>query len=227
MKAIIFNIIITNLKLIFRLEPRLAKLEVTEDAGTVSDRWIPLVWVGGLPSNVAERWTEDLNKTGVSVGIGVSDWKIVSVVGGFGGGITGCSKAPRGSFSVTGVLGDTLCNNKIKWTANSKWLWLLKLWNQNTNKYLNYLDGDDLDPSSGSSWKVRLRAQLFLMDWSLSRMHASFAKLSDLANIRRLSDGLSGGVRLIDRERSFGMILVFSSFKSIPDICDILIMHFF
>lgn len=89
------------------------------DAGTVSDRWIPLVWVGGLPSNVADRCTDDLNKTGVSVGTG-GDWNVVSVVVfGTGGGVTGCSRAPRGSFSVTGVLGDTLCNNnKIKSNAN-------------------------------------------------------------------------------------------------------------
>lgn len=145
---------VTNLKFILRLEPRLAKLEVTEDAGTVSDRWIPLVWVGGLPSNVAERCTDDLNKTGVSVGT-EGDWNVISVVGGMGGGVIGCSKAPRGSFSVTGVLGETLCNNKIKWNANSKWSWPLKF--QSNKIYLNYLEGDDLDPSSGSSWKMRLR----------------------------------------------------------------------
>lgn len=89
-------------------EPKLAKLEATVDAGTVSDLWI-LLCAGGLPSKVADLCTEDRNNIGSSERITVCTG---STGGLFSGGgvthVTGCSKAPKGSFSVTKVLGDTL-----------------------------------------------------------------------------------------------------------------------
>lgn len=106
----------TNLKLILRLEPRLARLEPTPEAGTVSDRCIPLPLSGGLPSNVAERCTDDLNRTGSSVGIEEGTGFSGGTGSDLGGvaGRAGCSRAPRGSFDVTGVLGETLRNNRYQ-----------------------------------------------------------------------------------------------------------------
>lgn len=90
------------------VDPRLAKLEATVAAGTVSDRWI-LFCAGGLPSKVADRCTDDRNKTGSS-----DNCSFCVVIGGAlssAGGVTqvaGFSNAPRGSFSVTSVRGETL-----------------------------------------------------------------------------------------------------------------------
>lgn len=94
------------LKFILRLEPKLARLEATVAAGTVSDL-CNLFWDGGLPSNVADRCTGVLNKIGSSE----SCWCCGTEFS--GGGVThvsgiGCSKAPNGSFSVITVLGETL-----------------------------------------------------------------------------------------------------------------------
>lgn len=62
--------------------------------------------------------------------------------------------------------------------------------------------GDAFEPSSASSWKSRALEHGFFIACNFSRIPASFAKLSERANILKLSDGLSGGVKLIFSARS-------------------------
>lgn len=96
------------LKPSLKLEPKLAKLDVTEAAGTVSDL-CNLLCPGGLLSKVADRWTDDLNKTESSVMLETSlvrirsGWTWEVFISG-----KGVSKAPKGSFSVTSSLEDIL-----------------------------------------------------------------------------------------------------------------------
>lgn len=84
------------------LDPKLAKLEATVAAGTVSER-CSLFCAGGLPSKVADLCTELRNRIGSSVNGLLCAKLMVSGGGVMGGGVGGSSNAPKGSFSVINI----------------------------------------------------------------------------------------------------------------------------
>lgn len=110
-----------HLKPIFKVELKLARLDATVAAGTVSDLWI-LFGAGGLPSKVADLCTLERNRTGSSEIGNVLDSVVDVFTSGTGVNCSsGCSKAPSGSFSVTSVLGDVLKRELYKYLAPTGW----------------------------------------------------------------------------------------------------------